>query len=172
MNQPKHAVNIIRVGDEWLHYHAEHNFSLPASQLVCPLAYQTCSPDYLHSYRAPFVHIKGGTDGARLKIISFHKNSFWKRDVLSFFFSLCDSKPRSLPPLLTLQAISTAPFDRLSGFQLVFLNIRVSSLSLCIPRFPLTWISAWLSSWLRDSVSCCFPNISFYLPHFYVSNYC
>lgn len=43
MNRGRHAVNITRVGGgrvEWTFYHARHNITLPASQLVCLPDYQ------------------------------------------------------------------------------------------------------------------------------------
>ena len=81
-------------GGEWIHYHSRHNFSFPASQLLSSCL-STCPPDYLPTYRAAFVQIKGARMGARWNIISFHRNSFWEGDVLSFF-ARCASQ-RVLP---------------------------------------------------------------------------
>lgn len=80
----------------------------------------TCLPDYLPTYRAPFFQIKGAWMGARWNIISFHKNSFWKGDVLSFF-TQCASKPHCLPPLLTVQPPSITLSGRLSSTLPVYL---------------------------------------------------
>lgn len=107
-----------------------------ASQLGLSSCLSTCLPDYLPTYRAPFVQIKGTWMGARWNIISFHKNSFWK-DVLSFF-TLCASKPPCLPPLQTVQPLSTTLSGRLSSSLPVYLNIPVSSVSLCFPPCPLS----------------------------------
>lgn len=138
MNQAKHAVNIIRVGDEWMHYHARHNFSFPASQLGLSSCLSTCLPDYLPTYRAPFVQIKGTWMGARWNIISFHKNSFWKGDVLSFF-TLCASKPHCLPPPCKLSSLFL--LLSLAGCLPLYLKYP-SYLYVHCPMPPNPWMSA------------------------------
>lgn len=90
----------------------------------------TCLPDYLPTYRAPFVQIKGASMGARWNIIHFHKNPFWKGNVLSSFaLSHC------LPPLLTIQPLPITLSDRLASSLPVYLNSQL----------PL-WVCAFLHS--------------------------
>lgn len=97
----------------------------------------TCSPDCLPTYRAPLVQIKGAQMVARWNIISFHKNSFWKEEVQAFF-ALSVSKPPCLPSLQTVQPLSIILPDRLPSSLPVYLNISVTSVSLCNPPCLLT----------------------------------
>ena len=121
----------------------------------------TCSPDYyLPTYRAPFVQIKGAYTGARWNIISFHKNSFWKKgDVLSSFALLRATKALCLPPLLTVQPLSISLSDRLPSSLPVYLNIPVTSVSLCSsPWPPNLWITTSVR-YLHHCLSACFSSL-------------
>lgn len=97
MNQAKHAVNIIRVGDEWIHYHARHNFSFPASQLVCLPAYQpACLITCPHTEHL-LSRLKGhGRRGAEVEYYFFSQEFIFKRRSVEFLYSVC--LKTSLPP--------------------------------------------------------------------------
>ncbi len=163
MNQAEHAVNIIRVGG-WMNTlscKAQLLFSCLTACLSSCLS--TCLPDYLPTYREHFVQVKWTWMGARWNIISFHKNSFWKGDVLSF----------CVPPLQTVQPLSITLSGRLSSSVPVHLDIPVTSVSLCIPWCPLTPECLLL---LDISITVCwpffqpfyFPNCSFLSPKNYI----
>lgn len=95
MNQPKHAVNIIRVGDEWIYYHARHKFSSPASQLVCLPAYQpACLITCPHTEHL-LSRLKGDGWG-RMKYYFFSREFILKRRCVGFF-AVPQSFTASLP---------------------------------------------------------------------------
>ena len=101
-----HAVDIIRVGDEWTYYYARH--SLSSCLRLCLSSWlSTWPPDYLPTYRPPFVHIKGPQTGkGAILVLS-------KRLLLLHF-----SYPPCLLSLLLVLLLAFIPFGTPSFFLL------------------------------------------------------
>lgn len=137
--------------DEWIHYHARHNFSFPASQLVCYPAHQPASLITCPHTEHLLSRLKEDRWG-REKYYFFSQKIFLKRRCVEFFYSVCLTAslpdPFSNCPVWLYYSLWQAAF--LSTCLLKYLP---SSLSLCTPlcRQPLSicvqWMFPSLSVW-------------------------
>ena len=136
MNQAKHAVNIIRVGDELIHYHARHNFSFLASQLVCLPAYQTaCLITCPHTEHL-LSRLKGHRWGRGDILFIFTRIHFEKE--MCWVPLPCVPKISLPPSLVNHPASSYYSLWQVGFLSTCLLKFPVTSVSLCFPPFPVT----------------------------------